>query len=753
MAVPIHLIEPIDFMINHDMYGPYDPMTRGDEVTICTNDITAETYEYFYDSLVNLLRDGIEREDINRRFIHVIYADGVMLDLVPTNLHITLIMWYLLVATKTPICARHTFWRDDYTQDEIKDYIDDFFIEPNRRVYSNRFINNTIADMQYRFHDIDDFALYMGNTVNLEDSAELMLLDPEYAECLYPDLEGVGLQDINDVGNRYSAKSIQRIKQAERLLGYPHCLAPAFRSKQGVNTKQYKETAVSMGVKPGHNGQDIMTFPVKNSFINGGMADAGSYFVDSASGRNAQIIKFNNVGSSGFFARLLGLNNMDSRLYDDSPVYDCGSRHYIRVVPKDIRSVRMLNNRYYRLHPNGVERLLNWKEVGNDLIGVPVYLRSPITCACAARGHGVCAKCYGDLAYTLFDYNTKIGPNIGRIASEMVSSKLTQKLLSAKHLLEAQIRKLIWSEHFDSFFEVEFNIIKIAAELESSLNDYSIMIDTESIGMENEEDDDLFVDAEDDDNAALLFNEYITAFDVVKNSTGEVFHITTADENKLYLTGEINSIIRRRIGNGLDPVVTIKMSEIKDNPLFVVSIDNDELSKTLKRLEDLLNNNSTMRNLSLDELVQNLLDTNVKGGLNVSSVHIELILMNQIRSATDILGKPDWNSDHPEYQILSLNGALTNNPSITISFQYQKIYKMLSNPLTYQKTAPSFMDLFSMEYPQYAIRGLELPTRDEIAVHKGWEPGANLQDPMYWFESDPNGATVGPTEEIEDSPQ
>ena len=52
---------------------------------------------------------------------------------------------------------------------------------------------------------------------------------------------------------------------------------------------------------------------------------------------------------------------------------------------------------------------------------------------------GVCYKCYGKLAYTVFDRKQKIGINIGRIAVEVVTAKLTQMQLSVKHILEAII--------------------------------------------------------------------------------------------------------------------------------------------------------------------------------------------------------------------------------------------------------------------------------------------------------------------------
>ena len=90
----------------------------------------------------------------------------------------------------------------------------------------------------------------------------------------------------------------------------------------------------------------------------------------------------------------------------------------------------------------------------------------------------------------------------------------------------------------------------------------------------------------------------------------------------------------------------------------------------------------------------------IDGGLNVQGVHAEVILSNQLRSKDDELEKPDWDYPDEEYELITLNQALTKNPSITVSLSYEKISRMLYNPLTYKKNGASFMDLFFCKQPQ-----------------------------------------------------
>ena len=99
--------------------------------------------------------------------------------------------------------------------------------------------------------------------------------------------------------------------------------------------------------------------------------------------------------------------------------------------------------------------------------------------------------------------------------------------------------------------------------------------------------------------------------------------------------------------------------------------------------------------------------------------------------------KAKWYEYAPDYEIISLNRALTCNPSVTISMSYQKVSKLLYNPLTFKKNGSSFMDLFFMEKPQYAIKGLDNTSENEEFKPK---PG-EFYEPMVFF-GNPNKITV-----------
>lgn len=721
---------------NPENYWVYLPILRGENINLEIGAINRDNWQHHYDSILNILRDAIETDEVQHAFISIKFNDGITLDLSVMDYLLNLIMWSMLIKTAVPIQSYHVFFDEEIKKDSIKDYIDKFLINESRKKYSNKELNNIIDDALYHFHDIDEFSLYLSNTVNLEDNVELMNKNPEFYECMHADLSQVPLEDVKSVGMSYANKAIDLMKHSKQYLGYDHCLADACRAGEGINPKQFKEFTINIGTKPDGRG-GVFEKPILHSFINGGVDNPVDYFIESSTGRTAQIIKYNNVGSSGHFARLLGLNNMDSHLCHDSH-YDCGSTNFIQLTIKDKKMLKMLVNRYYRTNPNGIENCI--KRTDTHLIGQTIYLRSPITCASAARGQGICYKCYGDLAYTVYDADINFGVNIGRVASETLSSSLTQKLLSAKHLLETFIEKITWSPEFYKYFELEGNIIRTNGDIEDSdLKDLKIIINPDNIALVDEEDDDLSYD-DDDEKGTPLYNEYITEFDVLNEANGEVSHICNDKNAKLYISSEFNTEIRRK-AEAIDTSVAISFNDIKDITLFIMPIENNELSKTLDYLNDLLNKKSTIEKFNIHDLLQNIIGAVIDGGLNIASTHLEVILSNQCRDASNILEKAKWYLHSPDYQILTLDQALTSNPSVTVSLSYQKVKRMLYNPLTFKKNGSSFMDLFFMEQPQYAIKGIEKDENKE-PEHK---PG-DVIEPMIFFEN-PNGITTTDSED------
>ena len=730
-------------LVNEENYWIYAPIAHGERMEIHTTDINSiEIWKQHYQAILNIMKDGIYTDYVQSYKIHIIFADNIPVDLCIVDYWMNLIMWYAIVATNTPIISQHLVFEDEFRAGFVKKYFDNFIVDDHRDDLANIEMSNIMSDTLHTFHDLNAFTDYLCNTLNLEDSEDLMIRDPEFFKALHGSYSSLPVDRVDDAIMHDAAVSIERIKAAKSILGYDHCLADAWRANEGINPKQYAEFQIAIGNKPDGKG-GIFPVVVDTSFIGGGIADPVNYVIESSTSRIAQIEKHKNVSKSGTLARIMGLSAMDSYLHPD-PNYDCHTRHLVPVQVKSAEHLKYLNLRYYRLEPWGQERKINYNR-DTHLIGKTILLRSPTTCASAARGNGVCHKCYGGLAKAVLDVETGFGVNIGRIASEFITSKQTQTQLSVKHILKAVISKIEWCPEFHLVFEMDNNVIRANSDIEN-YNDYRIIINPDMI--ESDSDYDSGGGDNDDLEEAVSagdYDEYVTEFQVYQKYLGKTYRITTESDEKLFITRELNAVIKHK-AEPTDDSITIPLSALKDKPLFIIKIQNNEISKTMVRLKNLFNRSNEVRGKQIHELLQELQDTNIEGHMDLSSVHYEIILMNMIRSTEDVLEKPNWSEPNPSYRILTLDEALTKNPSVTISQSYQKITKALYTPLTFQKKGASFMDLFFMTRPQEVIRYLEPKQNYETYQREPgvlYEPFIKVDGMDKYTAADPNEQETG----------
>ena len=661
---------------NEQYYYPYSDLVTTGYQEINTKDITKDNIDIMFDNAINILKDGIETPFVQNMKIHVKFVDKVDLNLSIFDFLFNLMFWRMRVMIDKKIYSVHLFFPDDITQKYCKNYIDNVFIDKNRRdidiISLNQIIDGTIG----KFREFRQFQPYLANSLNLEDTIELMNKYPEFDETIHLDISNIPLEDVKEFGMQQAHKQIEYIKNSD------HCLSDSFRTGEGVNPKQYKEVAVNIGSKPDGKGS-VYPIAINKSFINGGLQNPTEMFIESSNGRVAQILQKNNVGESGEFARKLELNNMDTRLYPD-PHYTCGTRNFVKVTIDSDVKLRMYNLRWYREHPMGLDKYLNYKK-DKHLIGKTLYFRSPMTCASAARGDGICYKCYGDLAYT----NKEV--NVGQIAAEGLSSIYTQTLLSAKHLLESNIIKTNWSPGFHDIFTAFFNTVSMKEDI--VVKGWKMIID-EDIKSE-------------DENEEIDYNYYINSF-LIRKPDGEEFKIFTQEADNLYFTDEFLKFAMKNY-NEDNTAIEIDMVDLfQFQSLFAMEIKNNELSQTMNKIKKLIDVKSVMKDYDMNSLLQEFTATNILGNITLDAVHFEVIIMNQIRDLENELEKPNWNTPNADYQILPLSISLSKNPSISVRLQSTTPSKVFLDPNSRNLYKPSVNDLYFMEQPQEFLENKEM---------------------------------------------
>lgn len=682
-------------------YYDYAPLIQTGNVTINPSTITKENWKNHYDGILNIMKDGIETDFVHVAFITIKFENEEPIRLTIPDMFFNLMMWYPFTQVGLTIQPWHLFSQETITGNDVKEYLDKYFIEIIKTKISNKRLNNIIAEFLYHFIDIDNFSFYLANTINLEDDLDLITLNKEFAELSKCDLSNVPIEQVRNAGMDVVNKAKKIITNSRSILGYDHCLKTAFDSKESINPRQYKEFAFNIGTKPDGQGS-IYHEAINQSFTSGGLNNLIYQFIESGASRVAQIIAKKSVGDSGGFARILGLNNMNIFLNPD-PTYDCHSHHPLAMFIENEDILNLLWDRYYYNDPegNGIEHKIHRGD--SFLIGKTIYVRSPETCISNAQGHGVCYHCYGDLAYT----NSDIG--IGKIAADTITSQQTQLRLSAKHILDTVIKIIKWCQYFNSFFEVDTNEIKINSLIsDKDLSGYKMIINTESLQLENDDEfykHNYFIDTKHEiEDSGPFYNEYVTNFDI-KCPNNDIITIQSLQGNdesstRMYLSSFINNKIRSKY-NSLeeDSTIELNLEELKEQPLFMLKMENNDIGKSLDIFTDLINKKEITKNLTIEELTNKLQHAILKGNIHCMSIHLEILVTTQLRDVENSLKPPKWDRANTQYELMTLGESLKNNPSIAVSLEYQCVQKTFCNPLNYQKIEPSVFDPFFISKP------------------------------------------------------
>ena len=697
------------------VYFQFSPILDGGHVTIHTDEINRQTWPEYYDGIMNLMKDYIETPYVQNTFVTVDFGNGDVVDLSIPDMYLNIIIWYPIVQLGTKITGEHLSFEKELTKNTIKNFFDQFVIKEYRKTVPSKILNNILDDSVYKYLETDTFALFISNTINLKDTIDLMNANQRFNEIIHVSLKNRPMEEVKDIGMDLTNELIDIIKDSKKYIGYDHCLANSFRSQEGVNPRQFKEFNVNIGSKPNGFG-GVFSNIIDGSYITGALNTLEAQFIDSAASRVAQIQTKQNTGDSGNFARLLGLNNIDTELHPD-PDHDCGTTQFLHIQVRSKKHLRMMVDMYYRFGPTSLDRIIS--EEDDFLIGKWIYLRSPITCASAARGNGICHKCMGDLWYTI----RNIKP--GKYAAELLSSELTQRQLSSKHLLETRIKALDWFENFGKYMVVNMNFIQLnpLVQIEKGTK---MIIDLEEINQVNSIDYDKSEYAQSTiDNE---YNDYIYSCKIIEHNGTEIT-IGTKESDRLYLSAELKALIMDSKNNDItrteenniiiDLFKLFKENNGQDFTFFLIDINNNELNKTLDDITNLINRKEVVSGQTKESIFNNLMDLVIEGDLHIQAIHLAILIMNQIRDADDILLKPNWSDPNAEVQILTLKDSLINNPSITVTMLFENLGSTLINPLSYKKTAPSRMDLFFMAQPQNFLSNESTLEEEEKPKTKG----------------------------------
>jgi len=357
--------------------------------------------------------------------------------------------------------------------------------------------------------------------------------------------------------------------------------------------------------------------------------------------------------------------------FHDHNIEDCGSKHLVLYKIDTKQKLKQINRRHYHdvdLNGKATSELKTIYKDQEEMIGKTIGLRSPITCA----GKHVCRTCYGrELSEINKDVNT------GLVAVLLLTNPLTQKLLSAKHLLTTNSTKVNWPAKFLDYFSINMNAIYLKDP------ELAVFIPFDK-GMDKRD------DSEDND---LTYTERIEIRRGKDTKTICPFNLRGKDEDEssIKLLYDMTMIDQNDEDSVSEKGITLYGWNYIGEPMFTFVAENSELTRSLQDILDLIESSSHLGETNYHGLTNKFSDLLIKNSLAVDSVHAEMIISILIREK-GTNKRLDFSKDIiPEYNIIRVSKSVLLAP-LSVSLAFERLDDQIMDPETYKKDGNSLMD-------------------------------------------------------------
>ena len=392
-----------------------------------------------------------------------------------------------------------------------------------------------------------------------------------------------------------------------------------------VKPKQMEELYINFSQIP--DGKDIVPVIMNGNGFKAGYHDLEVFYGGAIAAKVPDLMNDRWMGDAGYFGRNLMILTYGTI---SKTVYDCGSRNLVPITI-DETADRMMNGRYYQRNKNdGILRV--YHKGDKSLMGKRLWFRSPCTCN---LNEDCCHVCYGTIAL-------QVGQLEGGFiyTTELMTSRVSQNILSAKHLLKTDAEKIDFSENFEKWFT----------------------LNSSTVYPKDEKKFDIYL-REDYHETSSESISFYCGKDMEEVRIGHYSDIAIPDE-----------IISKGKKVEIDDVAYIKLSSFKIIELGgelcnITPINISIIARYMDIMKFFTSNASKIERVE-DAIVDlmKLLD----GLIPIFSVHGEIIIGHLLRAIDDKVRRPNWlNPDEP-YQILPLKTALGSAEAATTSLSFER---------------------------------------------------------------------------------
>lgn len=648
-------------------------LRRYKNVVLCLDDVllSNETFTKVYQDLLDILKWAFAYDDVRNMPIHfTIHHDSKTMNKIELKKFLSnMILWFgFLDADAVDEMDEDDIFPFDESESmkDIITYLNDHIIDLFGD--DNRSRNACISEISFHMSSISRaFGPIMSLSFSTYNIIQSEKENPEIHDLMYYKIpDGITPHELEQILSENTDKLINAICKTKSQL------RPLFLSGKNLNKNQVKEIFLKIGFKADTNGNTIPYVVDCNLLING-ISKPSYIYIQAISGRKSLILTKVAMSEPGTFSKRLTNNTTSAAILDQNPPtpdYRCDSEVPITYHIMNSTWLKCLHGRYYFDPDTNELKILNYRN-DSHLIDRDVKFLSPVTCT---DPRGVCPTCYG----RLYKINKDL-TSAGAFAATKLSEPIGQMVLSSKHSQTTNSVPIVFRNEFGEVFELNSAEISLREDTGNDEEDdieWSILLG--EVFIEESEDVDVY---------------YVNQFSIIRHDTGESIHIEEENGSRMYLSDEMVSFYKSlKAKNKPIPIADL---ENQVAVLFNVEIKNGELTEPLRIIKGILNTKDHAGAKTIDELCQKTAEFYLDiAKIPYDLVHCEMVIRGLIRKLSNSLERPDFGpgGDHNDYQLMTINGALFENPSATTAMTYPYLKRQLASAEFWKKSAPGHSD-------------------------------------------------------------
>lgn len=474
-------------------------------------------------------------------------------------------------------------------------------------------------------------------------------------------------REINDTCHTYDMQTTEIVETNKRLCEELKEIMfksdnPFFKAHQYtplLKNKQLEELYINRGQT--NDGANVTPIIQNGSGTNEAYNTPEVFYASAIGARVPDIMNEEYMGEAGYFARNLWILTYGTI---SKTVYDCGSKNLVEYEIDDVM-LDMLDGRYYSEFKHG-DRFKILHKTDKHLLGKKLYFRSPCTCN---LNEDVCHMCYGTKAL-------RVGELSGGFiyTTELVTKDVSQKILSAKHLLQTNSEPIDFSESFDKYF----------------------IMDASMIYPKDDKRFDIYIPEDYEDNISEELTIYIGKDRepvTIKKYANILFPDKVLEKAKDVI---IDDVTYHKISS---------WSVISEEGSVFCYITPINIMMTQKYMDIKTLFESEARKFDkVEDLATKLIHLVYECGLNVLGTHCEIMISHLLRNPEDTMKRPNFLIPDVPYKILVLKMALQKTESFAAALAFENTSHNLNHKIFDERNnihrlgASSFIDfLFGYE--------------------------------------------------------